>query len=167
MEIGWALAVALCAQVTAPAIGLQPQGICLQRNEHDPISKALFTRFELEPGPYEYWPHKWPRRLENLTRTVKTDDTGFFVVRVNEEEFKKHKQITVIAANDSDLEPRNVSHNFARTILYYLRHFSQETHTPVYEWTTWLEYTLRNMQNIFSELDSTSLRDCKNRLTTY
>ena len=167
MEIGWALAIALCAQVTAPAIGLHPQGICLQRNEHDPISKALFFRFEIEMGPYEDWQHNWPRRLENLTRAIRFDDTGMFVVRVNQEEFKKHNQITVLNANDPDLEPRNISYSFDKTILHYLREFSKQTHTPVYDWKIWLEYTTRNMQELFADLNSTSLKNCSQRLQLY
>lgn len=165
MEIGWALAVALCAQVTAPAVNLQPYGTCLQRNEHDPVTKALFLRLELEIGPYEDWQHKWPRRLENLAKAVKFDDSGMFVVRVNQEEYKKYDQITVVHANDSDLEPRNLSHSLDKVVLHYLRHFTKQTHTPVYEWKSWLEQTTRSMQDLFVELKSTSLQNCSNRLT--
>ena len=164
MEIAWGLAVAMCAQTTAPAINLQPYGICVQRNEHDPIMKALFLRLEIDNGPYEDWPHNWPRRLDNLYKAMKFDDTGMFVTRVNPTEYKKYNQIVVLHANDNELEPRNLSHSIDKAVLHYLRHFSKQQHTPVHDWKDWLDYTFRNMLDLFSEIGSESLKNSIQRL---
>jgi hypothetical protein len=165
MEIAWGIALALCAQVTAPVVGLQPYGICIKRNEHDPIMKAIFVRFEIDAGPYEDWKHNWPRHLNNVNKAVRFDDTGMFVARVNQVEHKKYSQITVVEANDPDLEPRNISHSMDKAILQYLKEFTKQQHEPVYDWETWLNYTNRRMQELFVELKSTSLQNCMSRLS--
>ena len=167
MEIAWATAIALCAQVTAPAIGLQPYGVCIQRNEHDPITKALFLRFEIDNGPYEDWKHNWPRRLNNIHKAVREDDTGMFLVRVNQAEYKKLGQLTLIDANDPDLEPRNISHSMDKAVLQYLKEFTKQKHEPVYEWETGLNQTSERMQELFAELRSESLNNCTRRLRVH
>jgi len=186
MEVVWATAAALCAQITAPAVGLPGFPIYIYRNvaraelkEHeprkpgrpwpecDPFVYSLYNRFEIRMGDYKQkWPHRWPRRLMQLKRALKCDSSGFFVTRGNVAN-PKTTDIVVVNAADENLEPRKVTHSSDKIVLNYLRHFStlhvEEGHT----WEEWLSNTHSWICDAFPFADTVALRNSLDRLTVY
>lgn len=186
MEVVWSTATALCAQITAPAVGLPGFPIYLYRNvtrkelkEHeprkpgrpwpecDPFVYALYNRFEIRMGDYKQdWPHKWPRRLMQLKRALKCDGSGFFVTRGNLSN-PKTTDIVVVNAADKDLEPRKVTHSSDKIVLNYLRHFSTLDVEEGYTWEEWLGQTHRWMYDAFPFVETGAFRKAMARLEVY
>ena len=186
MEVVWALATALCAQITAPAAGLPAFPIYMYRNvtreelkkheprkpgrpwpECDPFVYSLYNRFEIRMGDYKQkWPHRWPRRLMQLKRALKCDDSGFFVTRGNEAK-PKTTDIVVVNAADENLEPRKVTHSSDKIVLNYLRHFSTLHVEEGYTWEEWLRSTHSWICDAFPFADAVALRNSLDRLAVY
>jgi hypothetical protein len=148
MEIVWAMACALCAQITAPAVGLQPIGICINRRDYDPIVQQLYKLFGIYKGPYTGWTHNWPRRLDAVGIAVKRDTTGFFVGQAYINTFKPNDLI-VVRALDNELEPRKLTHSSDKIVLNYLKLFSTKSHKSPVDWASWVAYTCQQMRELF------------------
>jgi len=156
MEIVWALAIAVCAQVTAPVVGLHPFGIWIHRQKYDPFLQALFNRFGLFKGPYTGWKHKWPRRLDRWQHAVNQDDSGYFVTWFAAE--PSISELLVVRAQDENLQPRGVTHSADKIILNYLKHFSTlETEFPG-NWKNWVNFTTEQFQKVFDFADTESFK---------
>ena len=186
MEVVWAMAIALCAQITSPAVDLPAFPIYVYRNvtreelkEHeprkpgrpwpecDPFVYSLYNRFEIRMGDYKQkWPHRWPRRLMQLKRALKCDDSGFFVTRGNEAK-PKTTDIVVVNAADENLEPRKVTHSSDKIVLNYLRHFSTLHVEEGYTWEEWLRNTHSWICDAFPFADTVALRNSLDRLAVY
>jgi hypothetical protein len=155
MEVTWAMATALCAQVSAPAAGLWPIGIWVQR-DLDPFMQSLWGRFEIKIGDYREWEHKWPRRLVRPDFAVRQDDTGFFVV--NSPSYPKYKELIAVDALGDHLQPRLVTHSADKIILNYLRHFTTCDIDEVASWEDWLGWTHSQMYKAFPFVDTSTLQ---------
>ena len=163
MEIVWALACALCAQITAPAVSLQPIGICIQRKEYDPFMQLLYKLFCIHKGPYENWGHNWPRRLDQIGAALKKDSTGFFVSQAALVD-QRFTDLLVVRAKEFDLEPRKITHSADKIVLNYLKQFSLSSHEPVDNWAVWLTYTKRQMLALFNFVPVATFQQGLNRL---
>ena len=184
MEVVWALATALCAQITAPAVGLPAFPIYIHRNvtrrelkEHeprkpgrpwpecDPFVYSLYNRFEIRMGDYKQrWKHSWPRRLMQLKRALKCDGSGFFVTRGNESR-PKTTDLIVVSATEEGLEPRKVTHSSDKIVLNYLRYFSTLEPSEVTAWEEWLNLTHSRMYDAFPFVETEASRASKARLS--
>ena len=165
MEVTWATALALCAQITAPAVHLQPLGICLNRSGADAFIQTLYHRFELRKGDYTQWPHRWPRRLDRWELTRTRDETGFFVVPFSLDVHPTATDLLVVDVRDKTLEPRKLTHSADKILLNYLRHFSTQTHETPRNWPLWVEYTARQMQQAFDFVTTEAIKNSPQRLT--
>lgn len=163
MEIVWAFACALCAQVTAPAVGLQTIGICVHRRNYDPFMQVLYRLFVIHKGPYEDWVHNWPRRLDHINVAVKKDITGFFV---SQSAMYDHKltDLIVVRALEKDLEPRKITHSSDKIVLNYLKQFSTMRHENPIDWPAWIEYTKQQMVKVFNFAENDTIKNGLNRV---
>jgi hypothetical protein len=164
MEIVWAMAIALCAQITAPAVELHPFGIWIHRQKCDLFLQTLYNRFEIWRGDYIGWKHLWPRRLDRWHGAVEKDDTGFFVTHYQLRPPAKVQELLVVEANDSDLQPRAITHSADKIILNYLRHFTRQTHEFPGNWENWKNYTVEQMKEAFSFVDTAAFREASDRV---
>jgi len=164
MEITWALAIALCAQITAPAVGLQPLGICLRRASADEFIQTLYHRFELRKGEYSGWPHHWPRRLDRWSAARLRDETGFFVTQAGLPGGTKASDLLVVNVRDKDLEPRKITHSADKIVLNYLRHFSTQPHPTPTGWSRWRTYTVQQMRQVFDFVETEAFQKAPKRL---
>lgn len=163
MEIVWALACALCAQITAPSIALQPIGICIQRKEYDPFMQLLYKLFCIHKGPYEDWRHNWPRRLDQIGTALKKDITGFFVSQASLRD-NRFNDLLVVRAMENELEPRKITHSADKIVLNYLKYFSLSSHDSVVDWAAWLTYTKAQFRKLFDFVPPETLQKGLNRL---
>jgi hypothetical protein len=162
MEITWALATALCAQVSAPAAELDPIGIWILR-DLDPFMQSLWNRFEIRIGDYTGWKHKWPRRLNGISRAMQVEETGFFAVNNNKR--PRHSDLLVVEAMDKDLQPRLVTHSADKIALNYLRYFSTLKLEETDGWESWLKDTHSRMQEAFPFVATEAFKNSINRLS--
>ena len=167
MEVTWALAIALCAQVTAPAVSLQPYGIWLHRVSYDAFLQTIYNRFEIRKGPYTDWIHHWPRRLECWRTASTKDETGFFVIRAIASQIARLSDVVQVEMSELDLEPRKVTHSADKIVLNYLRHFSQQNHEVHTDWKTWLDYTATQMTTAFDFVNTDAFRNSCKRLSVH
>jgi len=165
MEITWAMAAALCAQITAPAVDLHACGICLTRRKHDPFLQALYNRFEIRKGPLQDWRHRWPRRLERLSQAVREDEHGFFVTRSGAQSAAAFAELISVRADEPDLQPRLVTHSADKIVLNYLRRFTEKKPTFLGTWSQWVDDTYHRMRATFDFVESPAIRRAKSRLT--
>ena len=165
MEITWALATAICAQVSSLAVGLQPLGISiLRRHSRDAFVPALVSCFNLQVGSPHKWEHHWPRWIAEWKLAKRRADTGFFVsVRLGTAQNPSY-DLLHIEANDPGLEPRRITCNADRIVLNYLRHFSCQKPAVPYDWTAWLDYTTEQMRCVFAFVESDELRNSRQRI---
>lgn len=164
MEVTWAIAIALCAQVTAPVVGLQPYGIWLHRAEYDSFLQTIYNRFEIRKGSYTGWIHRWPRRLECWRTASTKDETGFFMIRASEAQITRLSDVIQIEMAEADLEPRMVTHSADKIVLNYLRHFTQHKHETPKDWETWLEYTVTQMKLTFDFVTTAAFQNSSRRV---
>ena len=164
MEIVWATAIALCAQITAPAVELHPYGIWLHRQKCDLFLQTLHNRFEIWRGDYVDWKHLWPRRLDRWHKAIEKDETGFFVTHYQSEPPDKVQELLVVEANDEDLQPRTITHSADKIILNYLRHFTQQKPEFPGNWENWKNYTVEQMKEVFDFVDTDAFRKAPARV---
>jgi hypothetical protein len=165
MEVVWALATALCAQITAPVVDMQPYGVWIKRKKHDPFMQALYYRFAISKGSYDDWPHRWPRRLDSVIATTKRDMTGFFVVRYMQNPSSQMQDIVTVDADDDELQPRLVTHSADKILLNYLREFSKQEPEHPNSWESWVGQTHNKLKEVFSFVDTRAFEEAKNRLS--
>lgn len=186
MEVVWAMAIALCAQITAPAVGLPAFPIYVHRNvtreelkqheprkpgrpwpECDPFVYSLYNRFEIRMGDYKQkWPHNWPRRLMQLKRALRNDSSGFFVTRGNVAK-PKTTDIVVVHAAEEELEPRKITHSSDKIVLNYLRYFTQQEIAQPRHWSSWVNQTYKRMRVAFDFVKTKAFRDALDRLDVH
>lgn len=163
MEVAWAFAIALCAQVTAPVVDLPVVGITIDRQQHDRFLSSLYSRFEIRKGDYSSWPHKWPRRLDLLDRAIKEDKTGFYVSRHT----GQPRQVIKVDARDESLDPSNLSWSVDKLTLNYLKYFTSlktaRKRKPE-NWNEWLNFTLQRFSWRHRLIKSQSLASCFRRI---
>lgn len=164
MEIVWATAIALCAQITAPAVELHPFGIWMHRKKCDPFLQTLYNRFEIWRGEPTGWKHRWPRRLDKWTVAVEKDDTGFFMTHYQSEPPDKVQELLVVEANDEDLQPRSITHSADKIVLNYLRHFTQQKPEFPGSWENWKNYTVEQMREVFDFVDTDAFHKAPGRV---
>lgn len=162
MTITWAMAIAMCAQVTAPAVELHPFGIWIHRKGYDPFLQALFNRFGIFKGPYTGWKHRWPRRLDKWHQAVARDDSGFFVTRFGSK--PDIPELLVIDMTDDNLQPRGVTHSADKIVLNYLKHFS--TLKPEFpgSWKNWVQFTADQFQQVFNFVQTEEFKQAPDRI---
>lgn len=160
MEVVWALAIALCAQVTSPVVDLHPFGIWVRRGKYDPFLQALYTRFEIHKGSYTDWKHKWPRRLDRWDLAVVKDESGFFVTHYRTE--PNVPELLTVEADNKDLQPRMVTHSADKIVMNYLKHFS--TLKPEFpgNWENWIQFTAEQFNRVFDFVDTDAYRNAPN-----
>jgi hypothetical protein len=164
MEIVWAAAIALCAQITAPVVELHPYGIWLHRKKCDLFLQTLYNRFEIWRGDYTNWKHLWPRRLDKWYAAIEKDETGFFVTHYQTSPPDKVQELLVVEANDEDLQPRAITHSADKVVLNYLRHFSQQSPEFPGSWENWKNYTAEQMCEVFDFVDTDAFRKAPGRV---
>lgn len=164
MEITWATAIALCAQVTAPAVDLTAYGIVFRRRFCDSFLQNLYNRFEIRKGPYVDWQHKWPRRLDSWKLTAQQDQTGFFVTQFSVKDLKS-QELLQINAWEEDLQPRAIAYSADKIILHYLRWFSANAVKG--DWSTWVQQTRNNLEEIFPFVPTGLFDKAVKRITVY
>lgn len=166
MEVTWALATAICAQVSSLAVGLQPLGILIRRrHSRDMFVPMLVSSFNLQSGSPKQWDHHWPRWIPEWKQVRRRANTGFFVAIRSGIARKPGYDLVHIEANDPGLEPRRITCNADRIVLNYLRHFSRQKPAVPFDWTAWLDYTATQMQCVFAFVESDVLRKSRQRIT--
>jgi len=164
MKIMWSFAMALCAQVTAPVLDMEPLSIGLKYPKNDLFLGALYSRFGITRNDYRDWPHRWPRWLESYNKAVTLDDTGFFVARLALDSKPKRYGSMVLDLGDEELAPRAITHSADKVVLNYLREFSTNLPTTPVNWHTWLDETSRRMRKLFPWVRTTALREARQRI---
>jgi hypothetical protein len=147
MEIMWALAIAMCAQITAQVGKKTPYGISLTRDEYDAFLHQLFVRFDLKEGPLTGWKHHWPRKLEKLSTAVRKCADNYFIA-FNDK--PNAIEVVEVDVTDEDLEPRLLSHSADKIAMNYLKHFTQlEIPKGIRMYKGWLDFTRKNLGEVF------------------
>jgi hypothetical protein len=164
MSVVWALAIALCAQITAPAVELHPFGIWVHRKKCDLFLQTLYNRFGIWRGDYAEWRHRWPRRLDKWYAAIEKDETGFFVTHYQSSPPDKVQELLIVEANDENLQPRTITYSADKILLNYLRHFSQQQHEFPGNWENWKQYTAKQMQECFDFVGTDALRTAADRV---
>ena len=164
MEIVWAMAIALCAQITSPAVELHPCGVWLHRKKCDLFMQTLYNRFEIWRGEYTGWKHRWPRRLDSYQQAIARDESGFFVTSYQTLPAKKIQDLLVVELNDKDMQPRSITHSSDKIVLNYLRHFSKQEHEFPGTWENWKNYTAAQFSEVFDFVDTKALRKAPGRI---
>lgn len=146
MEIVWATAIAMCAQITASVGKKTPHGVAITRTEYDSFLHQLFVRFDLREGPLGPWKHHWPRKVEKLSVAVKKCADNYFVA-FNDK--PGASEVVEVYAEDENLEARLLSHSADKIAINYLKHFTrQELPKGVRMYKGWLDLT----RKLFGEL---------------
>jgi hypothetical protein len=164
MSVVWAMAIALCAQITAPAVELHPFGIWIHRKQCDLFLQTLYNRYEIWRGDYSDWKHRWPRRLDKWYLAVEKDESGFFVTHYQSSPPDKVQELLVIEANDEQLQPRSITHSADKIVLNYLRHFTQQKHEFPGNWEKWKQHTIEQMRECFDFVNTEALHTAEARV---
>jgi hypothetical protein len=150
MEATWALAAAIAAQVTSPVVGLPTYGVWVYRESVDPGLRMLYNRLNIQEGNYRDWPHRWPRRLDNVANLRYYESTGFFVTSSPRLKNKKTREIIAVDLENHELQPRLISTSAEKILLHYLRHFTQLPRPEATDWPSWLEFTTQQFRELFT-----------------
>ena len=165
LEIIWAFAMAMCAQITAPAVNFPAYGIWVDQLTCTPFLAEMYHRFELRCGLPRGWVHKWPRRLKRAVVALTQEDTGFFVSDFAAHQCKSDKSNLIKIINIPEgLQPRKVTHSCDKIVLQYLKHFSKTDHEIPASWEAWKDYTVTQMQQLFSFIKSKALANAPSHL---
>lgn len=161
LEVTWALALALCSQVTSPCVGLEPSSVWIKRKKSDLFFQTLLKRFQIKKGAANPWNHYWPRRIDARTKALKETEDNFFVSRYVHTPGQSITHATVVEANDENLEPRLISWSADKIVLNYLRRFTSENHNFDGSCEEWLELTKDKLISYFDFASSeTILKGC-------
>jgi len=165
LEIIWAFAMAMCAQVTAPAVGFPAYGIWVDHPTCSLFLQELYHRFEIRCGQPRGWVHKWPRRIQRFVTALTQDDTGFFVTSFAASQCKSDTSNLIKVTNIPEgLQPRKVTHSCDKIVLQYLKHFSKSDHETPASWEAWKDYTVTQMQQLFGFIRSKALDNAPSHL---
>jgi hypothetical protein len=165
MEVMWAFAIALCAQITAPVLELEPYCIGVKRPHGDAFLPVLYTRFNITGRDTEHWPHRWPRWIDSYARAVRVDDTGFFVARLALDSQPEKYGTIVVDGGKEELSPRALTHSADKAVMHYLRGFSQDLPKTEVNWTAWLEQTAVRMQSLFPFVPKKMMQAAQKRVS--
>lgn len=165
LEIIWAFAIAICAQVTAPVVNFPIYGIWVDQLICDLFLRQIYYRFAIRYGPLHGWVHKWPRRLKRFTEALTQDDTGFFIVNFEAHQGRSSKTNLIKITNiPKGLQPRKVTYSCDKIVLQYLKHFSKTEHATPASWEDWKNYTVAQMQQLFGFIGSNALNNAASHL---
>lgn len=162
MEIVWAFAIAMCAQITAKAGKKIPHGISLTRDEYDVFLHQLLSRFEIQEGPLTGWKHDWPRKVDKTSLAVKKCTDNYFVAFNDRPDAAETVEIDV---SGTELEPRLLSHSADKIAMNYLKHFTGlEIPKGIRKYKGWLEFTRKNIGELFDFVSAETLDNAFKRL---
>lgn len=153
MSICWATGIALCAQLTSPAVDMPTYGIFMIRMSCDVFLHTLLTRFSIKASDSQDWKHNWPRFFNNSGSAFRKDTNGFFVTMGYASTLDSHKQLMLISASSRTLQPRFIPVSCEKIVMQYLRKFTETQHKRPRDWQQWLKYTVANTKNYFSSVD--------------
>lgn len=162
MEIIWAFAIAMCAQITAVIGKKTPYGIALNREDYDVFLHQLLNRFDISDGPTAGWKHAWPRKIESITLATKKSTDNFFVAFNDKPGTLETVEVDV---NDQELQPRLLSHSADKIAMNYLKHFTQlDIPKGIRMYKGWLEFTRKTLGEVFDFVPAETLDRAFNRL---
>lgn len=157
MEIAWAFAAAICAQITLPAVGVIPCGISLNRG-YNTFTKTLLRKAKISKDNGE-WIHKWPRLVLRLNTQEETN--GYFVT-CSSKPTDLNYTIEVVA-NDKDLQPRLITKSVDKIVLNYLKNFSEKPLEPTLNLQDWVNATVAKLKSCF-EINTAAFNGFASRL---
>lgn len=165
LEIIWAVAMAICAQVTAPAVDLPAYGIWIDQSENNLFLQEVYHRFEIKCGLPQGWVHKWPRKIKRFITALTQEDTGFFITSFTKRQCHSNTTNLIKVTNiPENLQPRKVTHSCDKIVLQYLKQFSKTDHPQPASWEAWKDYTVTQMLQLFSFIKSKALDNAASHL---
>jgi hypothetical protein len=162
MEIVWAVAIAVCAQITAEAADRTSYGVGINRYDYDVFLYQLLEKLAITSGNVLEWNHNWPRWLRSLFTAVRQSPNNYFVALNRDSEYK---EVVTVDADDKGLSPRLLSNGIGKIIPSYLKHFTAREKIPYRKhYRGWVEFTCKEFENVFYFADQTTLLNGYKRL---
>lgn len=160
MEITWAFAAAVCAQITLPAVDMIPCGIAFNSG-YNTFSKTMFRKAKIYKSNEE-WIHRWPRVVLKLD--PKKETNGYFVTCSASPTTLNYT--VEVTARDRDLQPRLITKSVDKIILNYLKSFSEKPPEAAMDLQGWVDLTVSRIRSCF-DIGTEAFKNFHNRLVVH